>query len=129
MRSLVGRGCAGTAEVGMGVVDACVDHRDLDALTVYTVGSGPNFWSADQRHAVHIGRRHQLQRPDRHDSGNGGELPRVTTADADLDAVVGDLIAGEHLPALRLDLCNDRSLLVLQLVLQLTLLVLRERGS
>ena len=41
----------------------------------------------------------------------------------------GELVVGEHLPAVRLNLCNDRSLLVLQLVLNCRLCVLRQRGG
>src|SRR4029450_2962171 len=43
-----------TTEVGMRVVDACVDDADLDVLTVDTVHAGPGSRRADAWHADRV---------------------------------------------------------------------------
>ena len=79
----------------MRVVDAGVDHGDLDPLAVEAGQAIPHAGGADQRHTADVVRLHQLDRPDRRDAGQFGEFAELAAVDPHLDAVVGDLVVGQ----------------------------------
>ena len=126
-RGLVGRRRSGTGEVGVREVDAGVDHPDLDPLAVEAGEAVPHLWRADERDAVDVRRLHHLERVDGDHAGKRGEGPGLIGADPHLEAVVGRLVAREHLAAARLHLLGDRRLLRLELASELLLLPVGHR--
>ena len=117
----VRRGGARAAEVGVGVVDAGVDDRDLHALAVQPQAL-PDGRSADERDAADVVRLHELQRPDRHDAGQRSKLFHAVVRDANLDAVVSRLVMGHDGAAEALDAAAQAVLLAPQLALDPVLL-------
>src|SRR6185503_19890133 len=95
----VGRRGARAAEVGVRPVDAGVDHRDLDALTVVPVEPVPDLRRADQRYAAYVVRRHGLHRVHGHDIRDVQQGVRAYRRDAHLDAVVRRLVVADHVAA------------------------------
>src|SRR5205807_5359056 len=83
----------------------------------------PDCRGADERDAADIVRLHELKRPNRHHARQGSELLRPVRGDANLDAVVGRLIAGYYAAAQAFDAAEQALLLVAQLALDALLLV------
>ena len=110
---VVGR-LAGSAEVGVVVVDAGVDDGDLDPDSG-EAGRGPGLRSADERHALgQVG----LVRRDEVDPGDAGHRRQsrdLGGLDVHMDTVIGVLhLADDHAAGLA-DRVHDRLLLGLHL--------------
>ena len=125
MRRVVGRHGAGATEIGMRIVDAGVDHGNLDVLAVQAEVL-PHAGRADQRDAVRVGRAHHLQRPHGDDAGQRRELCRLVARDPNLDAVVRRLVRVDDGATQRLDLALERILRALERVLGCVFFGLRE---
>ncbi len=122
MGGCVGRGRARAAEVGVGVVDAGVDDRDLHALAVQPEVL-PDGRSADERDAAQVVRLHELQRADRDHAGQRGKLFHPVSGDANLDAVVGRAVIGDDGAAEAFDAAAHALMLAFQLALDAVFLV------
>src|SRR5262249_52191999 len=88
---------ARATEVRVREVDAGVDDGDLDALTVQTVEPVPDRRGADQRNAVDVVRRHELDRADGGHVRDGTQRVDLVGRDAYLDPVVRGLVLAEDL--------------------------------
>ncbi len=83
----------------------------------------PDGRGADERDAAQIVRLHELQRPDRDDAGQRGELFHPVASDANLDAVVGRAVVGDDSAAEAFDAAAHAVMLALQLAVDTLLLV------
>ncbi len=120
---------AGTGEVRVREVDTGVDHGDLDVLAVQAGQAAPHRRSTDQRDALDVVRDHLREAADSGDAVQRRQLGQLLAVDPDLDAVVGELIVGEHLAAEVLDRTGEAVLLALQVGLDRRLLCVGERAG
>ncbi len=116
------------AEIGVGVVDARVDDRDLDALTMETEVL-PDLRTTDVGHSHRVLDRLHLKSANGDNVRERGKRRSIGARDPHTHAVVGGLQLAEHLPTERRDVVLDGVLLGLQIGLDGVLLGLRELGA
>jgi hypothetical protein len=122
VRCVVGGNRAGAAEVRVRVVDAGVDHGDLDLLAVQAIDAVPHGGSTDQGNAALVVGLHGRKRPYRDDVGDVRDLVGLAAVDANLEAVVRGLVVGHDGAAQLLDGLLDARLRDLELGLDRVLL-------
>ena len=126
VRGVERRDRARATKVRVRVVDAGVDHGDLDVFAVQSGEAAPGQRSADQLDALDVVRHDPREAPNSRDALERLQAVELRAVDPHLDAVVGDLVIGEHLATERLDLAGDRVLLALQIGLDRGLLARAE---
>src|SRR5256885_1944324 len=116
------------AEVGVRVVDAGIDDRDLDAFAAETRTALPHGRRADERHAHRVIRAMLDNRQDLHDAGQRGERRHLVAVDFDLDSVQGVAEALEHVATATRNFGFDALLLGRSLVFDRAPLVAGKRA-